>query len=92
MTKSKTTQIQTPDRTPAADGPKLPKGKLGAMLALLQRPEGATVEAMQDATGWQKHSIRGAMSGAIKKKLGFEVISEKTEAGRVYSIAEGAGA
>lgn len=92
MTRSKTKQTQTPDPAPAADGPKLPKGKLGAILALLQRPEGATVEAMQEATGWQKHSVRGAISGAIKKKLGFDVTSDKTEAGRVYRAAKEAGA
>lgn len=64
-----------------------PKGKIGALLGLLRRPEGAMIEEMTKATGWQTHSVRGAMSGAIKKKLGLEVISEKSEAGRVYRIA-----
>ena len=69
-----------------------PKGKLGALVALLLRPEGASLEAMQAATGWQAHSVRGALSGTIKKKLGLEVASEKTDAGRVYRIQKGAGA
>jgi hypothetical protein len=43
------------------------------MIALLQRPEGATVEQIAAATGWQHHTIRGAISGALKKKLGFRV-------------------
>ena len=38
------------------------------------------------ATGWQAHSVRGAISGSIKKALGLEVLSEKTDAGRVYRI------
>ena len=43
------------------------------MIELLKRPEGATVEQIAEATGWQKHTIRGAISGALKKKLGFTV-------------------
>ncbi len=88
MTKSKT-------QAPPADAPtdaSAPKGKLGALVALLLRPQGATLAAMQDATGWQAHSVRGALSGTIKKKLGLEVASEKTDAGRVYRIQKGAGA
>jgi hypothetical protein len=65
MAKAKTTNSETPAESTG------PKGKLGAMLALLLRPDGAILQAMQDATGWQAHSVRDAMSGAIKKKLGF---------------------
>jgi hypothetical protein len=63
-----------------------PTGKIAALVALLRREEGASLDAMMAATGWQAHSVRGAISGAIKKKLGFDVRSEKTEAGRVYRI------
>ncbi|MDA0345363.1 MAG: DUF3489 domain-containing protein [Proteobacteria bacterium] len=52
---------------------KSPSGRLGEIVKLMQRPEGATVEEMMDATGWQKHSVRGAISGQIKKKHGYEV-------------------
>jgi hypothetical protein len=88
MAQAKTTN-PTDTEAPRSAGP---KGKLGAMLALLLRTEGATLEAMQAATGWQAHSVRGAMSGALKKKLGFTIKSEKTEVGRVYRAAKGAGA
>jgi hypothetical protein len=64
-----------------------PKGKIGALIDLLRQPTGATVEAMMAATGWQAHSVRGALSGAIKKKLGLVVSSEKTDGGRIYRIA-----
>ena len=62
------------------------KGKIATLLGLLRQPDGTTVEAMMAATGWQAHSVRGAMSGAIKKNLGLAVTSQKTEAGRIYRI------
>ena len=70
----------------AETGPKAPGGKIGILVALLQRQEGASLVDAQSATGWQAHSVRGAISGAIKKKLGLEVTSEKAEAGRIYRI------
>lgn len=82
----------TTGAAPATPDATTPKGKLGALVALLLRPEGASLEAMQAATGWQAHSVRGAIAGSIKKKLGFAVSSEKSEAGRVYRIVKGAGA
>ena len=45
--------------------------KQAQMIELLKRPEGATVEQIAEVTGWQKHTIRGAISGALKKKLGL---------------------
>ena len=66
---------------------KSPKGKLGEILALLNRPEGATLAAMMEATNWQAHSVRGALSGALKKKLGLMIVSEVVEAGRIYRIS-----
>ena len=47
--------------------------KQALMINLLKRPEGATVEQIAEATGWQKHTIRGAISGALKKKLKLNV-------------------
>jgi hypothetical protein len=64
-----------------------PRGKLGALILLLRRPEGAQIAELMTATGWQAHSVRGAISGALKKKLGLTVVSEKTEGGRIYRIA-----
>ena len=57
-------------------------------LDLLNRAEGATLEEMQAATGWQQHSVRGFLAGAVKKKLGFTLLSEKPDEGlRRYRIA-----
>jgi hypothetical protein len=55
---------------------------------MLKAPKGATIAEIIDATGWQAHTVRGALSGALKKKLGLNVTSEKVEGrGRVYRIA-----
>jgi len=56
-------------------------------LDLLNRREGATIEELEQATGWQKHSVRGFLAGAVKKKLGLALVSEKPDAGpRRYRI------
>ena len=62
--------------------------KQAILIELLKRPKGATIGQMAAKTGWQAHSVRGAISGALKKKLGLVVTSELTEGrGRVYRIA-----
>ena len=70
--------------------PKLRNGtKQALMIDMLRRPEGATVEQIAEATGWRNHTVRGAMAGALKKKLGLTITSEKTEgAARTYRIAD----
>lgn len=61
--------------------------KQAALIALLSRKQGATIEEASKVTGWQAHSVRGAISGTIKKKLCHTVTSEKIEGrGRVYRI------
>jgi hypothetical protein len=63
--------------------------KQANLIEMLRAEGGATIEEIMVATGWQSHTIRGAMSGALKKKLGLEVTSEKTEErGRVYRIED----
>ena len=61
--------------------------KQHAVIAMLQRPEGATVDEVASAMGWQRHTVRGLFSGALKKKLGLTLASAKEERGRVYRIA-----
>ena len=68
---------------------KIPTGKIATLVALMRRPEGAEIEEMMVATGWQAHSVRGAISGSVKKMLGLEVISVKEVDVRVYRIAPG---
>jgi hypothetical protein len=80
------------DETPPAGTPTDPiqrrKGtKQETLIEMLRAEDGATIDEIVAATGWQPHTVRGAMSGALKKKLGLEVTSEKVEGrGRVYSL------
>lgn len=61
--------------------------KQNQVIALLQRPEGATISQICEATGWQPHTVRGAFAGTFKKKLGLVIVSHKSSTGdRVYRI------
>jgi hypothetical protein len=71
-----------------ADAAAAPKTKLGRLQAMLRRPEGATIGQIAKALDWQLHSVRGAISGSLKKKQGLTVVAEKVADGeRVYRIA-----
>jgi hypothetical protein len=61
--------------------------KQAQLIAMLKRSEGATIDEIVAAFGWQAHTVRGAIAGALKKKLGLDVTSEKVDGrGRVYRI------
>ena len=87
-----------PDTGPAADtssdaapAPKARKTREGTkqatLIAMLRRPEGATIDQIVEATQWQPHTVRGAFAAALKKRLGLTVTSEKAEDGaRVYRL------
>ncbi|HEY6341383.1 MAG TPA: DUF3489 domain-containing protein [Bryobacteraceae bacterium] len=61
--------------------------KTATILELLKRSGGATAKELMKATGWQPHSLRGFLSGTLRKKMGLDVISTKSEDGeRSYSI------
>jgi hypothetical protein len=63
--------------------------KQAQIIAMLQRPEGATITEMVEATSWQSHTVRGCISGALKKKLGLPITAEKVEGrGTVYKLAD----
>ena len=71
------------------DEPRGPRAgtKLTALVGLLEREGGATIEEMAAATDWQSHSVRGVMSGALVKKFGLQITSEKVEGrGRTYRL------
>ncbi|WP_296644738.1 DUF3489 domain-containing protein [Roseinatronobacter sp.] len=61
--------------------------KQAQIIALLQRPEGASIAEIAEATGWLAHSARGLISGGLKKKLGLQITSQKEQGrGSVYRI------
>jgi hypothetical protein len=74
-------------KIPDAKTKKRGNSKQATLIKLLARPGGATIDEMAKATGWQRHSIRGMMSGILKKQLGLSIASEKEERGRLYRIA-----
>jgi hypothetical protein len=74
-----------PDPDPQSEAKHL--SKQDAVIAMLQRPKGATVDEVASVTGWQRHTVRGVFSGTLKKKLGLTLASVKEERGRVYRIA-----
>ena len=76
---------------PGANGTALRRSRDGtkqaAMIAMLRRPEGATIAQIVEATQWLPHTVRGAFVGTLKRKLGLEVTSEKLEGGdRIYRL------
>ena len=75
-----------PDPEPQSDAKR--PSKQGAVIAMLCRPEGATVDEVASAMGWQRHTVRGLFSGTLKKKLVLTLASAQEERGRVYRIPE----
>jgi len=73
-----------PDPEPQPDAKR--PSKQDKVIAMLWRSEGATVDEVASATGWQRHTVRGVFSGTLKKKLGLTIASAKEERGRVYRI------
>ena len=60
--------------------------QLDKVEALLKRPDGASIAELMKATGWQQHSVRGALAGSLKKR-GHEISSDKVDGVRRYRIA-----
>jgi len=88
--------IEEPATDPPTEAAAAPKArtpregtKQATLIAMLRAPGGATLDEIVAATGWLSHTARGAMSGALKKKLGLTITSEKVDGrGRVYAIRD----
>ena len=78
----KSTSKQSSRARAKSAAPKAPS-RLDALEQLLARDSGATIAELVEATGWQQHSVRGALAGALKKR-GLSITSEKVEGVRHY--------
>lgn len=83
-------KTKAPSRTPKESviASSRANSKQAKVIALLKRPGGATLDALVKATGWQRHTVRGAIAGALKTRLKLKVVATKSEDGvRTYRIA-----
>lgn len=89
MTKQKKAAVKAPGTATAAKPTKTKaQSKLAQLETMLRRPQGATIAQLVKALDWQAHSVRGAMSGSLKKKQGLKIAATKDEEqDRVYRIA-----
>lgn len=78
--------VKTKQKAMSAAAPAASKQQI--LINLLKRPKGAAIEELMEATGWQRHSVHGTMSGVLKKRLGLPLITEYGERGRTYRIAD----
>jgi hypothetical protein len=78
-------------RTEAQRGTTRSNSKQANVIALLSRPQGATLSAIMKATGWQRHSVRGFFAGVVRKRLGLTLESEKSDGERHYRIVASTG-
>jgi len=69
---------------------KPPSTKAETILGLLRRPKGACIAEMADATGWQNHSVRGFLSGELKRKRSLAIMSDRVDGVLRYRLAKGA--
>jgi hypothetical protein len=88
---SKPSRAKKSGKTAAKGKTRRPRteSKQATVIAMLKGPKGATIPAIMSATGWQPHSVRGFFAAVVRKKFGLNLVSEKTDEGRVYGIMHG---
>lgn len=83
---------QNSSKHPAKKTKALTGGKLGQIIRLLQRAKGATIDDLTEATGWQAHPVRGAISGQLRKRHDLAVsATPDASRGLVYRLPKAGG-
>jgi len=78
-----------PTKVQSVTGSIRSRTKQEAVLGLLRRPQGATIAAITEATGWLQHSVRGFLAGVVRKRLKLKLGSDRVDGNRVYKITSG---
>ena len=79
---------EAPARNTSSTPSPAPTSKIDTVITMLRAKGGTSIDQVIKATGWQAHSVRGAISGHLKKKLRLKVLSEKIDGTRLYRIAK----
>jgi hypothetical protein len=94
-TARKTVKLKTVTKSKVGQRHRSPAEKTGRaeskqarIIAMLRAANGATIDAMVHATGWQQHSVRGFLAGVVRKKLRLNLVSAAGESGRTYRITD----
>lgn len=75
----------TADRSTHANGSST---KQGEIIEILRTKQGASIDQIAEAVGWQRHSVHGLISGKLRKKLGLNIVSERVDGVRIYRIVK----
>jgi len=85
LTRIETPKTTAPQKVQKAKPKRITKQSI--LIYMLQTGSGASIEELTKATGWQPHTVRGAISNVLRKKLGLNVINEQSFSGKqVYRI------
>jgi ribosomal protein L35 len=85
-------RAKRPTKRHRVAGPTRSRTKQETILGMLRQPQGATIAAIMNATGWQQHSVRGFFAGVVRKRLKLKLGSKRVDGNRIYQLTRTDGA